>query len=189
MQLSDEVLLRVMEDLDSETVAHSGRVQALAVVLGETMGLTPTELHQLRLGAHIHDIGKKFIPHRILVKKEPLTPDEWQVIEMHPKWGYEIAETLGLSDSVKGIVGGHHLWANGQGGYPQEYVGTKPGLLTQIVTVADVVDAMTTNRAYRQALSMSACLDFLEEHSGTRFSSDITAIFKTKVCSAHLKSG
>ena len=76
LQLSDEVLLRVMEDLDSETVAHSGRVQALAVVLGETMGLTPTELHQLRLGAHIHDIGKKFIPHRILVKKEPLTPDE-----------------------------------------------------------------------------------------------------------------
>lgn len=181
MHFEHDVLMGIMADLDEETQAHSKRVQSLAVAIGERMGLTSAELKELNLGAYIHDIGEKFIPETILKKKAPLTPQEWEIIEMHPKRGYSLVEALGLSDAVKGIVLGHHLWADGQGGYPQELVGLKPSLLTQITTVADVFDAMISHRAYRQGLGIAAAMDHLKSNSGTRFNIEVVAVFEAEV--------
>ena len=181
MLINDDALVAIIAELDDETFEHSRRVQSLALTLGKRMGLLSTELTQLGQGAFLHDIGKKFVPDRILRKKTALTHEEWQIIKMHPKFGYECAEAIGLSDTVKGIILGHHQWADGQGGYPQGAGLSKPCLLTQITTVADVVDAMTSNRPYRQALSMPSCIEYLEENAGTMFNREVVHILRAEI--------
>ncbi|MDI9459871.1 MAG: HDIG domain-containing protein, partial [Bacillota bacterium] len=84
MQL-DEVLMGVVAELDEGVFAHCKRVQALALLLGETIGLTSLELNQLGLGAFLHDIGKRYIPADVLNKEAPLTPEEWELVQTHPK--------------------------------------------------------------------------------------------------------
>ncbi len=177
----DEVLMGFVAELDEEVFAHSKRVQSLALLLGERMGLTSVELNQLGLGAFLHDIGKTSVPAKVLNKEAPLTPEEWELVKAHPKVGFDLAESLGLSDSVKRIILEHHLWADGTGGYPQETGCTTPSLLSQITTVADVVDAMTSHRPYRQALPLSTCLNHLVENAGTKFNADIVAVFRALV--------
>jgi len=189
LHFPDDALLGIMAALDEDTLAHCSRVQTLALTLGELMGLTPAELLDLNRGAYLHDVGKQYLPERILRKKAPLTPQEWELIELHPRWGYGLAEAWGLSPGVNRIILEHHLWANRQGGYPQELMGSKPGLLTQIVTVADVVDAMSSHRPYRQALDLAVGLEYLEEHAGTKFNSDIVASFKAEIYPFLRKSG
>ncbi|MGI6673974.1 MAG: HD-GYP domain-containing protein [Limnochordia bacterium] len=181
MQFPDHVLTSVVDDLDQETMVHCRRVEFLVLTIGKLMELTSAELSQLSLGAYIHDVGKKCVPEAILKKKGPLTPQEWDIIEMHPKWGYDVAASLGLSETAKRIVLEHHLWANGQGGYPQELIGTKPSLLTQITTVADVFDAMINHRPYRSALSTVSAMEYLTGNVGTRFNEDVVATFEAKI--------
>lgn len=171
----------IVAELDDETFGHCKRVQSLALTLGRRMGLTSAELNQLSLGALLHDVGKKFISPEILNKSTPLTPEEWEVIKTHPQLGFDCVASIGLDDTVKGIILGHHRWANGEGGYPQEDSFTKPCLFTQITTVADVVDAMTSHRPYREALNISSCLAYLEENAGTIFNRDIVTIFKASI--------
>lgn len=181
LSLNDDLVMQLVAELDAETFVHCQRVQAPALVLGEKMGLPSSELKHLGLGAFLHDVGKKYLPAGILKKQAPLTREEWEAIKTHPLLGYECAKSLGMEEAVSRIVLEHHLWADGQGGYPQELQGRKPTLLTQIVTVADVVDAMTSHRSYRRALSMSACLAYLEEYAGTQFNQDIVDIFMSTV--------
>lgn len=181
MQNCDEALVEAIAELDQSTFEHCKRVQTLALTLGERMGLTPSELSHLGLGALLHDIGKRSIPVEILGKREPLTPEEWEIIQMHPQFGYELATSIGLSNEVKQIILCHHLWANGQGDYPQGLGGLKPCILTQITTVADVVDAMTSHRPYRPALSMSSCIEYLEENIGRQFNGEVVAVFKAEL--------
>jgi putative nucleotidyltransferase with HDIG domain len=177
----DEVLMGVVAELDEGVFAHCKRVQALALLLGETIGLTSLELNQLGLGAFLHDIGKRYIPADVLNKEAPLTPEEWELVQTHPKLGFELAETLGLGDSVKRIILEHHLWADGRGGYPRETGYTTPSFLSQITTVADVVDAMTSHRPYRQALDLATCLDYLTENAETKFNASVVAVFQSLV--------
>lgn len=181
MPLNDDLVMQIVAELDAQTFVHCQRVQALALVLGEKMGLPSSELRYLGLGAFLHDVGKKFLPTGLLNKQAPLTREEWEAIKMHPQLGYECAQRLGMEETVSRIILEHHLWADGQGGYPQELQGRKPSLLAQIVTVADVVDAMTSHRSYRRALSMSVCLAYLEKHAGTQFNQDIVDILKSAV--------
>lgn len=137
------------------------------------------ELDLLKMGALLHDIGKQYIPREILDKEAELTPDEWEQIKMHPIFGWQCVASMDLDDAVKRIVLGHHLWANGEGGYPSSLGKPRPCILTQITTVADVADAMTGDRPYRPALSVSTCMEYLEENSGGRFNRNVVEVFKT----------
>lgn len=180
MDLSiDSMLIAALAQLDDETFTHCLRVQALAVSLGEKLQLSSQELAQLRLGSLLHDLGKKDIPENILKKKTPLTAKEWKLIQMHPIFGWNSVEFTELDDVVKQIILGHHLWANGDGGYPNSSENSKPCLLTQITSIADVVDAMISERSYRPALSVTACLEYLEQNAGTKFNSEVVRVFKT----------
>jgi len=182
VSLYDQELMHIIAELDDETFVHCKRVQTLALALGEKMGLTSMELKHLGLGAFLHDIGKKFIPQSILLKEGPLTSDEWELMRMHPQLGSNCAKQLGFGEEITRIILEHHLWANGRGGYPlDDHTLRQPSLLAQITTVADVVDAMTSHRPYRPALSLSVCLDYLEEHSGTQFNKDIVKVFQSSV--------
>ncbi len=173
----DDTLVLALLNLTDETFAHCTRVHDLAMTLGIQMGLSTRELAKLRLGALLHDIGKQFIPPEVLHKQTPLTPEEWEQMEMHSVHGWKLVSSLELDDEVERIILEHHVWANGQGGYPQSSYGI-PCILTQITTVADVVDAMTSDRPYRPALSFATCIDHLEEFQGTRFNRDIVRVFK-----------
>ncbi|HBN95216.1 MAG TPA: hypothetical protein DDZ66_02860 [Firmicutes bacterium] len=155
--------------LDPATLRHSQRVQRLSLVLGENLGLSSAELNTLSLGSLLHDVGKKHIPRAILLKEEPLSVEDWKAIQQHPVSGWEYVKKSVLDERVREIILHHHLWFDGQGGYPESSKGVRPSFLTQIASVADVVDAMTQDRPYRRALSLDTSLDFLAEKSGTQF--------------------
>ena len=174
----DDTLVLALLNLTDETFAHCRRVHDLAMTLGIQMSLTTRELAQLRLGALLHDIGKQFVPLEVLNKQTPLTPKEREQVEMHSIRGWQLVSSLNLDDAVRRIILEHHVWSNGQGGYPQNSHGVFPCILTQVTTVADVVDAMTSNRPYRSALSFTTCIAHLEEFQGTRFNRDVVRVFK-----------
>lgn len=178
MSRTESTLLAALANLDLGSFSHSKRVQTIALRIGKELGLTYQELAHLELGSLLHDVGKQYIPLAILEKKSPLTPSEWELIRMHPTMGWRAMETTDLDETVKCIILGHHLWANGQGGYPRTE-NLKPCMLTQITTVADVVDAMTSARPYREALQIGQCIEYLDAHAGVQFNPEVVRAFKS----------
>lgn len=166
--------------LDRCTLGHSHRVQRLGLLIGKSLGLGSRELTTLSLGALLHDVGKQHIPQTILTKPDALLPEEWTIIQQHPVYGYSYAKNSELATEIKEIILHHHLWYNGQGGYPTSDQQSRPSLLAQITTVADVVDAMTQDRPYRKALSINSTIAYLEEKRGTQFNPDLVNYLITK---------
>ncbi len=155
--------------LDNYTFNHSYRVHKLALLIGKELELSDQELELLELGALFHDIGKLKISRTILNKPSGLTEDEWKIMRTHPQAGYQIVKNAGLCETVQHIVLFHHRWYNGKGGYPDSPIKHSPCMLTQIVTVSDVVDAMTSKRPYRDALTIDSCIQYLQENSNLIF--------------------
>ena len=138
---------------DYTTYTHSVNVCALSLALAQQVGIKdPRELHVLGTGALLHDIGKTRVPDNILNKPDPLTPDEIFLIRRHPKWGFDLAKETDLIDpeSYYPIVQ-HHERENGSG-YPQGIGGKLIHQYAKITAIADVFDAMTTEKTYRPAL-------------------------------------
>ncbi len=175
-EVNASALAGALAGLDRNTYRHSQRVQRLAVMIGKIMGLTQGELTTLSLGSLLHDVGKKYVPREILLKETTLAQEEWEVIELHPVYGWEYANAVNLGQVTQEIILHHHLWFDGQGGYPGHEEPVCPSLLAQITTVADVVDAMTQDRPYRRALSVETSLDYLQEKSGSQFGPDVVEI-------------
>lgn len=167
---TSEALAAIFQGLDAATIRHSQRVQRIALALGRFLGLTTAELEALSLGSLLHDVGKKYVPEEILMKTTSLSSDDWEVIRKHPMYGFNHCAAAVRDERARDIILHHHLWYDGQGGYPASGSCVCPGQLTQITTVADVVDAMTQDRPYRQALSFEDSLDFLMERKGSQFS-------------------
>ena len=162
--------------LDPATLRHCHRVQKLSLIIGEALGLSLTELNTLSLGSLLHDVGKKYIPARILMKEAPLSGEDWMAIQQHPVNGWEYVKENIRDEGTWEIILHHHLWFDGQGGYPESNNGVKPSPLTWITSVADVVDAMTQDRPYRRALTLDACLEFLTEKTGTQFCPEVVEV-------------
>lgn len=186
---TDSMLMTMLANLDNETLGHCRRVEVLAVSLGEKLQLSSAEVANLRLGSLLHDIGKKDIPEDVLNKKTPLTTEEWHLIQMHPVFGWKRVLAVELDDVVKGVILGHHLWANGCGGYPSCLRDLDPCLLTQITSVADVADAMISDRPYRPALSVTACLEYLEQNAGSKFNPEVVRAFAKLIRGDSIASG
>ncbi len=175
----DRIVMVYLLKLDHATLAHCQRTREISLLIGKRMGLNSNELQLLGLGALLHDIGKSCIPLAILTKRTPVSSTEWELIQTHPQEGYRYIEAADLDDIVKQIVLGHHRWANGRGGYPLDPDQSQPSLFTQIVTVADVVDAITSQRPYRPALNVEYCIAYLEQHLNTLFNREIVSVFKS----------
>ena len=182
VQTMDDVFVGILAELDSETFLHCQRTQQISLLLGQEIGLRNEDLECLSLGALFHDVGKIYVPSNVLNKRTPLSDEEWTFIRSHPRLGYDCLKHTNLDETVKNIVLNHHLWANGRGGYPHHQSIQEPCLLTQVVTIADVVDAMTSKRPYRSALSMDNCFDHLEENCGTLFNSDLVRVLIESCC-------
>ncbi|MGH2675904.1 MAG: HD-GYP domain-containing protein, partial [Actinomycetota bacterium] len=161
-------LTAAVEAKDPYTHGHSGRVARLAVGIGERLGLEADTLRRLAQGAQLHDIGKIGVPDAILNKPAELTAEEWEWIRAHPQVGWEIASRAPSLRSALEVVRHHHERWDGSG-YPDGRVATDAPLMARIAAVADVWDALTSDRAYRPAWPADQALTHLVAGSGQLF--------------------
>jgi putative nucleotidyltransferase with HDIG domain len=151
-----------IESSDSYTFGHCERVAGYGVAVARAMGLDANGQTTVRMGAYLHDLGKVRVPHEILNKPGPLTPEEFEVIKAHPVWGLELLATVHFPWDIKPIIHWHHERSDGTG-YPDRLKGDEIPLSAQIICIVDVYDALTTTRSYRGALSREEAVRRMEE--------------------------
>jgi HD-GYP domain-containing protein (c-di-GMP phosphodiesterase class II) len=161
-------LTAAVEAKDPYTHGHSGRVARLAVGIGERLGLDPDILRRLAQGAQLHDIGKIGVPDAVLNKPANLDSEEWDLIRAHPIVGWEIASRAPSLLSALDVIRHHHERWDGSG-YPDQRSGDDSPLVARIAAVADVWDALTSDRAYRPAWPADQALAHLVAGSGDLF--------------------
>jgi HD-GYP domain-containing protein (c-di-GMP phosphodiesterase class II) len=161
-------LVRAVEVKDAYTHGHSQRTAQLAVELGLQMGLPPDRLRVISRGAFLHDIGKIAIADDILNKPGRLTPEERLIVETHPQLGYELASNAPSLREVLQVILHHHERMDGQG-YPSGLVGGNIPFEARVVAVADVWDALTSDRPYRSGWEPSVALAHIVDGRTTHF--------------------
>ncbi len=161
-------LIAKTESHDAYTAGHNQRVAMYAVQLGEKMNLVPQQLRVLAQAGAVHDLGKIHISTDILNKPNKLTPEERALIEEHPVKGWQLAKRLGFMPAELVIIRHHHERFDGTG-YPDKLAGEAIPLLARITAVADVYDALTSERAYRKPWTKERANTFLLDNSGTQF--------------------
>jgi putative nucleotidyltransferase with HDIG domain len=161
-------LARSMEAKDYYTGGHTQRVSDVAVALGARLGYSGADLDAIEIGALLHDIGKIGIPERILHKPGPLDDEEWKVMKEHPVISEYILSEVDLHQVVLQIARSSHERIDGKG-YPDGLSSDEIPMPARIVLVADAFDALTSDRPYRSARTVSAAMEELRAHSGTQF--------------------
>ncbi|EHQ87745.1 HD-GYP domain-containing protein [Desulfosporosinus youngiae] len=163
-----ECLATALEAKDLYTSGHSSRVGDMSYDLGRAMGLKGLELENIHIAAHLHDIGKMGISETILNKRDRLLPHEWAQIQTHPEIGYKIlAKSKGLKEIAEIVLHHHERW-DGKG-YPSGLRENEIPLGSRIIGVADSIDAITSARPYRKALSWEECWDEILLNKGIQF--------------------
>ncbi len=153
---------------DYYTGGHTEWVSEVAVALAKRLGYGGVELDAIEIGALLHDIGKIGIPERILHKPGPLDEEEWRVMREHPVISEYILSEVDLNPIVLQVARSSHERIDGSG-YPDGLRGDRIPLPARIVLVADAFDALTSDRPYRSARTVSAAMDELRAHAGTQF--------------------
>ncbi len=169
-------LIKAEEEKDEYTRGHSDRVTKIALAIGEEMGLDEDKKKLIGRAGILHDIGKIGICDSILLKKEKLTDEEWEVIKSHPDKGYEILRPLKFLPKEREIVLSHHERYDGRG-YPRGIKGDQIRIEALILAVADAFDAMNSARSYRQPLNRETIMSELEKSRGTQHSAKVTDAF------------
>ena len=172
-------LAETIEFKDPFTGGHCERVAHYALMIAEELGLPEDTMQSLKFGAWLHDCGKIGIPEKILNKKTPLTDVEFDIIKKHPKWGADIALQANLAQIIINIIHYHHERYDGTG-YPAGIQGNAIPVESQIVSVADVYDALTSDRSYRDKYSMEKAIKIMLAMSGNVFDPEILEVFLTK---------
>ena len=156
------MLAKTIDARDPYTAGHSGRVAEYADRVAARMGLDAAARSDMRRGALFHDLGKIVIPDAILRKPGALTPAERAVIEEHPTVGHELLLPMKTMRKTLPIVYHHHERLDGSG-YPEGASGAAIPMSVRIVTIADIFDALTTDRAYRGALTLETAFEILQD--------------------------
>ena len=169
-------LIGYTED-NEKTVGHSQRVAKYTLMLAQELGIEDEEfLAEIEKGAVLHDIGKIGTPKSILTKNGPLTESEMEVIKEHPLTGYEMIEEFDSLKRAARVVLFHHERFAG-GGYPYGLAGRTIPLEARIFTVADTLDAITSDRPYRNKNSFDAAYAEIEKERGSQFDPQIADVF------------
>ncbi len=161
-------LALAIEAKDPGTHGHSLRVQVWATAVAKELGLSGERLQALTYAAELHDIGKIAVPDEILKAPRKLTPDEWAVVQRHPRRGMEMVRHLEFLKPSREAILHHHERLDG-GGYPDGLAGGEIPLEARILAVVDSYDAMTSARPYRPPLSHEEAAAELQRGSGTQF--------------------
>ena len=167
-----ETMAQALDARDPCTAGHSQRVSDYAAALAVTMGLPPAEIETIRQGARLHDIGKIGISDTVLRKPGRLTPEEFDMIKLHPQIGRKILERMAAFERYLPFVELHHEDFDGRG-YPYGLKGHQVPLAIRIVRVADVFDALTTDRSYRPAMPIDRAFELIESWAGEKFDPDV----------------
>jgi putative nucleotidyltransferase with HDIG domain len=161
---------------DRDTAAHAVRVQNLAVIFGQALGLPTYDLQALKFGSLLHDLGKLRTPDQILHKPTQLTPSEMTTMRLHAWDGANILRSLSFPGPICRIVEQHHECWDGSG-YPFGYSNTQIELGARILSVADAYDAITADRCYRRGAAPETAFQRLAESAGTQFDPNLVANF------------
>lgn len=184
---SIQALHRTLAARDPYTGQHSVRVAEIAVGFARFLGLSPQHCRALRNAVYLHDIGKIGISDAILLKPGPLTPEERRIINTHPLIGERIVEPLNLARQEKEIILLHHERWDGNG-YPRGLAGADIPFLCRLTALADVYDALVTDRPYRRLFTRSEALEEIRAHAGTQFDPCLARKFIDFISSAAAKS-
>jgi HD-GYP domain-containing protein (c-di-GMP phosphodiesterase class II) len=161
-----EALVAAIDAKDPYTEGHSQRVSEFSVAVAQEMGMTPELIRQIRIGSLLHDVGKIGITDSILLKPGKLTSEEWQAMKKHPTIGASIMGVVRkLSDEIPALEQ-HHERMDGKG-YPKGLKNEEISTIGRIVAVADVFDAVTSERPYRQGMRAEEALELLQNESGS----------------------
>ncbi len=171
-----EALVTALDAREHETQAHSQRVQDYTLALARQLGLKHNDLIQTGRGALLHDVGKIGVRDSILLKPGKLNEQEWVEMRKHPQIGYNILQSIEFLAPAAEIVLCHQERWDGRG-YPNGLAGLDIPLGARIFAVVDTMDAMTSDRPYRKALSFDIALKEIRSCSGSQFDPDITEVF------------
>jgi HD-GYP domain-containing protein (c-di-GMP phosphodiesterase class II) len=160
-----KALVAAIDAKDPYTEGHSQRVSEFSVAVARELGMTPDLIRQIRIGSLLHDVGKIGITDSILLKPGPLTPEEWQVMKKHPAIGANIMGAVRKLHEEIPALEEHHERMDGKG-YPKGLKKEEISLIGRIVAVADVFDAVTSERPYRQGTRAEEALELLRQASG-----------------------
>ena len=163
-----DCLVAALEARDPYTQGHSKRVADMALDLTHRIGLKGTDLDEIHIAAHLHDIGKIGVPDRVLQKTGRLLPYERSTIELHPAIGYDILTNSRRLKKIALIVLSHHERWDGKG-YPSGLKGEAIPLGSRIIAICDAVDAMTSERPYRRPLSWQECREEVVANKALQF--------------------
>ena len=163
-----ETLGSAIAQRDSDTNAHNYRVSIYAVRIGEALGLPDQTIRSLIKGSFLHDVGKIGIPDEILLKPGKLDEKEFEIMKTHVEKGHEIIKrSKWLSDALE-VVQSHHEKMTGKG-YPERLAGGGIPITARIFTIADVFDALTSKRPYKDAWPFEEAMKIMNEGRGTDF--------------------
>jgi response regulator RpfG family c-di-GMP phosphodiesterase len=171
-----EALVAALDAREHETQAHSQRVREYTLTMAQNLGLKSDDLTQIGRGALLHDVGKIGVRDSVLLKHGKLSEDEWIEMRKHPQIGYNILQSIEFLSPAAEIVLCHQERWDGHG-YPNRLAQEDIPLGARIFAVVDTLDAMTSDRPYRKALSFEAAWNEIRECSGTQFDPRIVDAF------------
>jgi HD-GYP domain-containing protein (c-di-GMP phosphodiesterase class II) len=169
-------LSNAVEARDAYTGHHAERVAAYGLAIAAETGTALTDQPEIEFGFLLHDVGKVAIPDAILYKPQPLEPHEFRLMARHPVIGWEIVRDVAFLGEARDVVRSHHERWDGNG-YPDRRAGEDIPLAARIFAVADTLDALTTDRPYRQASTFAQAREIIRESSGTQFDPGIVESF------------
>lgn len=178
-----DIMVNILDlsSYDNYTFSHSLNVAMISIVLGVAMGLSRRELVGLGNGALLHDIGKIYVSKGILQKNGPLTAEEFEVVKEHPQRGYDyISSRYHFPTRHILTILDHHEKYDGTG-YPNGKAGEEISLFGRICSVADVYDALTSKRPYREAMPSHECVEYVLGGSGSQFDPEIVSVFSKRI--------
>lgn len=166
-----------IKSMDNYTYQHCVNVAILSLVMGIRLQYNTYQLYELCMGALLHDIGKVFVPKEIILKPGKLTTAELDSIQQHPRLGYNyVKDSYDVPGASKVIILQHHEKADG-GGYPDGRTAEATHPFSKVVAIADVYDALTSDRPYRRALSPSEALEYIMGCGGSHFDYELVEVF------------
>ncbi len=180
LERSYDITLETLGDAldlkDRETEGHSKRVTAFTIAIARAMGLPREQINTIARGAFLHDIGKIAIPDKILNKPGKLTKEEMDVMQEHAYHGYQIVKKIPFLNEAADIVYSHQERFDGTG-YPRGLKGEQIPLGARIFSVADTLDAITSDRIYRAAQTLPAAKEEIKRWAGRQFDPEVVSVF------------
>jgi diguanylate cyclase (GGDEF)-like protein/putative nucleotidyltransferase with HDIG domain len=177
-----------IEAKDRYTQGHCERVADVACALAAQTGYDERTLFWFRIGALLHDVGKLIIPAEVLNKPAKLNDDEWALMRRHPEAGVELLAGIEFPWDVRPLIESHHERWDGKG-YPHGLAGEAIPLTARILCLADVFDALTSQRSYKQSMSVTDALEIMRRDIGRAFDPSLFDVFERVITERHQLNG